>query len=120
MGSMPAVPLDSLASDGAALAPPAPLAQAEHSRFVQRVRRRYAAELALLPAGLPRRDGVMALVQRLQADGRSLASALRVARHLVLERLAVLDIEQGATLDGGTTGMTELAEASPAIALAQA
>ena len=30
-----------------------PAALAEHSRFVQRIRRRYADELALLPAGLP-------------------------------------------------------------------
>jgi glutamate-ammonia-ligase adenylyltransferase len=114
MDSAPAVPLDALSPDGAALAP------AEHSRFVRRVRRRYAAELALLPAGLPRRDGVTALVQRLCGDGRGLASALRVARQLVLERLAVLDIEQGATLEDVTTAMTELAEATLDLALAQA
>src|SRR5438034_136118 len=114
MGSAPAIPLDALSPDEAALAP------AEHSRFVQRVRRRYAGELALLPEGLPRRDGVTTLVQRLQADGRSLASALRVARQLVLERLAVLDIEQGATLDDITAAMTELAEATLDLALAQA
>ncbi|HEY2926988.1 bifunctional [glutamate--ammonia ligase]-adenylyl-L-tyrosine phosphorylase/[glutamate--ammonia-ligase] adenylyltransferase, partial [Piscinibacter sp.] len=120
MDSAPAVPLDALSPDGATLASPLPLAPAEHSRFVRRVRRRYAAELALLPAGLPRRDGVTALVQRLCGDGRGLASALRVARQLVLERLAVLDIEQGATLEDVTTAMTELAEATLDLALAQA
>jgi len=30
-------------------------AHADHSRFVQRIRRRYADELGLLPPGLPRR-----------------------------------------------------------------
>ena len=64
--------------------------EAAHSRFVQRIRRRYVHELALLPPGLPDRDTVIALVEQLQADGRPLASALRVARQLVLERLAVL------------------------------
>ena len=70
--------------------PPATAARAEHSRFVQRIRRRYGAELALLPPGLPGAQVIGQLVQRLLADGRPLASALRVARQLVLERLAVL------------------------------
>jgi glutamate-ammonia-ligase adenylyltransferase len=95
-------------------------ASAEHSRFVQRVRRRYGGELAQLPAGLPRRDDVHALVARLRDQGRSLQSALRVTRQLVLERLAVLDIEQGAAMEDITTAMTELAEATLDIALAQA
>jgi glutamate-ammonia-ligase adenylyltransferase len=114
MGSVPAIPAE---------VPPEtwlPPALAEHSRFVQRVRRRYAAELALLPPGLPRRDIITALVQRLQADGRPLGSALRVARHLVLERLAVLDIEQGAAMPDITLAMTELAEAALDIALGAA
>ena len=33
-----------------------PQAGADHSRFVQRVRRRYAAELPLLPPGAPVRE----------------------------------------------------------------
>jgi glutamate-ammonia-ligase adenylyltransferase len=103
----------------AAVSPP-PLAEAVHSRFVQRIRRRYAAELALLPAGLPRRGTVLALVQRLRDGGRPLGSALRVARQLVLERLAVLDVERGADMQDITCAMTELAEASLELALAQA
>ena len=95
-------------------------AAAEHSRFVQRVRRRYAAELALLPPGAPDAATITALVQRLQADGRPLASALRVARQLVLERLAVLDVEQGAPLATITAAMTRLAEATLELALAAA
>lgn len=114
MGSVPDLPLPIPGLES----PPG--ATADHSRFVQRVRRRYAQELPLLPPGLPRRDEVLALVARLQADGRPLPSALRVARQLVLERLAVLDIEQGAAMTDVTLAMTELAEATLDLALAQA
>jgi len=93
---------------------------ASHSRFVQRIRRRYAAELGLLPPGLPERATLTALVERLRADGRTLAAALRVARQLTLERLAVLDVEEGASLADVTQAMTELAEATLELALAQA
>ncbi|MDE2371959.1 MAG: glutamine-synthetase adenylyltransferase, partial [Burkholderiales bacterium] len=95
-------------------------ASAAHSRHVQRVRRRYGAELALLPAGAPDVDAITALVARLREGGRDVASALRVARQLVLERLAVLDIEAGAPLEVVTAAMTALAEATLEIALAQA
>ncbi|MEN9627872.1 MAG: hypothetical protein RJA10_1099, partial [Pseudomonadota bacterium] len=95
-------------------------ADAAHSRFVTRVRRRYGAELPLLPAGVPGVDTITALVATLQRGGRDLASALRVARQLVLERLAVLDVEQGASLDTVTHAMTHLAEATLELALAQA
>ncbi|MBL8279402.1 MAG: bifunctional [glutamate--ammonia ligase]-adenylyl-L-tyrosine phosphorylase/[glutamate--ammonia-ligase] adenylyltransferase [Pelomonas sp.] len=82
---------------------------ADHSRYVQRVRRRYAAELALLRPGLPDRAAIGALIDTLLGS-RPLASALRVARHLVLERLAVLDVEQGASVADVTLAMTHLAE----------
>jgi glutamate-ammonia-ligase adenylyltransferase len=95
-------------------------ANADHSRFVQRIRRRYGDELALLPAGLPRAAVIADLVQRLHQAGRPLASALRVARQLVLERLAVLDIEQGAAVEDVTLAMSELAETALDIALRQA
>jgi [glutamine synthetase] adenylyltransferase / [glutamine synthetase]-adenylyl-L-tyrosine phosphorylase len=95
-------------------------ASAAHSRFVQRVRRRYADELALLPAGLPAAAEVTALVHALHSAGRDVASALRVARHVVMERLAVLDIEQGAAMDDITASVSALAEATLEIALAQA
>jgi glutamate-ammonia-ligase adenylyltransferase len=45
---------------------------------------------------------------------------LRVARQLVLERLAVLDVEQGAGAGAITGAMTHLAEATLELALAQA
>jgi glutamate-ammonia-ligase adenylyltransferase len=98
----------------------APAATAEHSRFVQRVRRRWPDELALLAPGVPQRDAIDALIDRLLAGGRPLPSALRVARQVVLERLAVCDIEQQATLGDVTTAMTALAEATLERALAQA
>ncbi|WP_369973919.1 bifunctional [glutamate--ammonia ligase]-adenylyl-L-tyrosine phosphorylase/[glutamate--ammonia-ligase] adenylyltransferase [Pelomonas sp. KK5] len=97
-----------------------PPAEAAHSRFVQRIRRRYAEELALLPPGLPDREAIEALVARLQQQGRALPSALRVARHLVLERLAVLDVEQQAAMHDITAAMTHLAEATLCLALAAA
>jgi glutamate-ammonia-ligase adenylyltransferase len=61
---------------GAAIAPlsrvapllPSEPASASHSRFVQRIRRRYAAELALLPVGLPDRAAMIALVELLQSS----------------------------------------------------
>ncbi|WP_088283504.1 bifunctional [glutamate--ammonia ligase]-adenylyl-L-tyrosine phosphorylase/[glutamate--ammonia-ligase] adenylyltransferase [Ideonella sp. A 288] len=99
---------------------PTPSATADHSRFVQRIRRRYAAEMSLLPQGVPDVPTITALVQHLAQAGRPLASALRVARQLVLERLAVLDTEQQAPLEQVTGAMTALAEATLEIALAQA
>ncbi len=100
--------------------PPATAARADHSRFVQRVRRRYAADATRLPPGAPDAAAVDALVQQLLEAGRDLPGALRVARHLVIERLAVLDVEQGASLDTVTFAMTALAEATLERALAQA
>jgi glutamate-ammonia-ligase adenylyltransferase len=95
-------------------------ASADHSRFVQRIRRRYPAELLLLAPGLPARDQIDALIDCLVNSGRGLASAMRVARQLVLERLAVLDVEQGAAMSDITRAMTELAETTLDRALAQA
>jgi len=102
-------------------------ADAAHSRFVQRIRRRYANDLhllppppAALPAAAPDFDAITALVRRLQGFGRDLPAALRVARQLVLERLATLDVEQAASLEAVTGCMTQLAEATLELALAQA
>jgi glutamate-ammonia-ligase adenylyltransferase len=92
---------------------------AEHSRYVQRVRRRYAAELSLLQPGLPDRAVIAALIATLSTH-RPLASALRAARHLVLERLAVLDIEQAASVEDVTAAMTHLAEVTLDLALTDA
>ncbi|KAF1021141.1 MAG: Bifunctional glutamine synthetase adenylyltransferase/adenylyl-removing enzyme [Paracidovorax wautersii] len=103
--------------------PPAPLTStdadagaAAHSRLVQRLRRRYTNELPLLPAGAPVRPTMQAAYDTLRARGYDCASALRVMRQLVIERLAVLDCEQQAPLAVVTQAMTELAEVALEIA----
>ena len=95
-------------------------ARADHSRFVQRIRRRYAAELPLLPPGPPERATIEGLIDTLAGQGRPLAAALRVTRQLVIERLAVLDVEGRAPLDTVTLAMSTLAEVTLDRALAQA
>jgi len=108
-----------LATDVGAVATIRDIPLASYSRFVQRVRRRYAGELALLPPGVPDRATITALVERLRAGGAGLAAALRIARQLTIERLAVLDVEEGASLAEITTAMSELAEATLELALAR-
>jgi glutamate-ammonia-ligase adenylyltransferase len=83
---------------------------ATHSRFVQRLRRRYAAELALLPPGPPRKAAMQATLAQLLARGHAIGAALRMLRQLVMERLVVLDCEQRAELAVVTSAVTELAE----------
>jgi len=95
-------------------------ALAEHSRFVQRVRRRLAAEASLLAPGVPTAEHIAELIEALRQQGRPLGAAMRVARQLVLERLAVLDVEQHAALDDITFPMTWLAEVTLELALAEA
>ena len=101
-------------------APQRTAAQASHSRFVQRIRRRYAHELPHLRDGLPDRAAMQQAIESLRAAGRDLGGAMRVTRQLVLERLAVLDIEHAASLDDVTHTMTILAEVTLEAALAQA
>ncbi|QIM53683.1 bifunctional [glutamate--ammonia ligase]-adenylyl-L-tyrosine phosphorylase/[glutamate--ammonia-ligase] adenylyltransferase [Hydrogenophaga crocea] len=85
--------------------------RADHSRFVQRVRRRYADELACLAPGAPDKAAMRACLERLAGErGLARPAALRVLRQLVLERLAVIDAEQGAPLQAVTRAVTELAE----------
>ncbi|MEN9474298.1 MAG: Glutamate-ammonia-ligase adenylyltransferase [Pseudomonadota bacterium] len=93
---------------------------AGQSRFVQRIRRRYEQELALLPPGAPRREIMLQTLEQLRARGLDLGSALRVLRHLVLERLTVLDTECEAPLAVVTLAVTELAEIALDQALLQA
>lgn len=92
-------------------------ASADHSRFVQRIRRRYGREIDWLSAGIPTQTSMRRTVDALMAQGRELGSALRVMRQLVLERLAVLDVEQQVPLDTVTGAMTDLAEVALEMAL---
>lgn len=93
---------------------------AAHSRFVQRIRRRHAGELALLAPGLPDAPSMRGALQALRDMGRDLPGALRVLRQLVLERLAVLDVEAEVSLEQVTGAMTTLAEVALQAALTQA
>ncbi|MCE2916513.1 MAG: bifunctional [glutamate--ammonia ligase]-adenylyl-L-tyrosine phosphorylase/[glutamate--ammonia-ligase] adenylyltransferase [Rubrivivax sp.] len=96
---------------------PPGVADAAHSRFVQRVRRRYGQELPLLGDGVPTEATLLATVAALRQRGHELGAALRIARQLVLERLAVLDVERQAPLSVVTQAMTMLAEVSLELAL---
>ncbi|MDD2926836.1 bifunctional [glutamate--ammonia ligase]-adenylyl-L-tyrosine phosphorylase/[glutamate--ammonia-ligase] adenylyltransferase [Rhodoferax sp.] len=81
-----------------------------HSRFAQRVHRRFESQLQLLPPGLPTPDHLRTTFEALKAGGQDTASALRITRALVLERLLALDCEAQAPLAGITQAMTDLAE----------
>lgn len=91
-----------------------------YSRFAQRLRRRYAAELPLLPDGVPTRAGMAAAYEALRSRNFDVASALRVLRQLVMERLLALDCDAQAPLAIITGAVTELAEFALDVACAQA
>jgi glutamate-ammonia-ligase adenylyltransferase len=99
---------------------PAGPAGSSHSRFAQRIRRRYAQELTLLPPGVPDRAAQQATFEALRARGHDVAAALRILRQLVLERLVRLDCEQQAPLEDITRPVTWLAEFALDIACTQA
>ena len=82
----------------------------DRSRFAQRIRRRYAAELSLLPGGVPNKALVEPLFAALRTCGADVGSALRMTRQLVLERLLFLDCEEALELKVVTGCMTNLAE----------
>ena len=90
-----------------------------HSRLCQRVQRRYASEMPLLPPGLPDQPAMTQTLAALRGLGSELGSALRIIRQLVLERLLCLDCDQNATLQQVTQAMTDLAEFSLGQACAQ-
>ncbi len=83
---------------------------AGHSRFYQRLHRRYESEFALLPAGTPVLATIESAYDALRAQGYDTGSALRVLRQLVLERLIRRDCESLAPLADITRAMTEMAE----------
>jgi len=89
---------------------PAGAPGSDHSRFVQRIRRRYAQELALLPPGVPGRPELQSGFEALRSRGHDLPTCLRILRQLVLERLATLDCDHGLPLAQVTGSMTLLAE----------
>ena len=90
-----------------------------YSRFLQRLHRRYADVLPLLPPGAPTREGLEAAFFALKATGLDTGGALRVLRQLTLERLVQLDCRGKASLEVVTHGMTWLAEVTLDIAWQQ-
>ncbi|APW40260.1 bifunctional glutamine synthetase adenylyltransferase/deadenyltransferase [Rhodoferax koreense] len=86
------------------------MALSSYSRFVQRLRRRYAKELPLLPPGAPVRATMTATLEGLLASGLEVGAALRTLRQLVMERLVTLDCDEQAPLAVVTRAVTELAE----------
>jgi len=95
-------------------------ATADYSRYVQRVRRRFGGEIVALAPGVPDAATIEQLIDRFVQQGQPLAAALRIARHAVVERLVVLDVEQAVPLQAVTSAMTVLAEVALERALAQA
>ena len=83
-----------------------------HSRFALRVRRRYDAQLRLLPPGRPDPATLARTYAVLREQGLDTSAALRTTRQLVLERLLCLDCDSQAPLHDITQVMTELAEFS--------
>jgi glutamate-ammonia-ligase adenylyltransferase len=81
-----------------------------HSRFAQRIHRRYEGQLHVLPPGTPGPVELKASFETLKAQGQNSANALRITRQLVIERLMRLDCEQRLPLAYVTQAMTDLAE----------
>jgi glutamate-ammonia-ligase adenylyltransferase len=81
-----------------------------HSRFGQRVRRRYETQLLALPGGMPDREAMAAVYATLLAQGADIGAALRITRQLVLERLLRLDCDEGVAWNRIALAMTDLAE----------
>ncbi len=96
-------------ADASAAMPPA-RGLSSGSRFVQRLRRRYADALPLLPAGAPARATMEAAYAALRAAGRPTGDALRIVRQLVMERLIARDCDEGAPLEEVLGAVTALAE----------
>src|SRR4051794_36079255 len=82
----------------------------DHSRFVQRLRRRYERELSMFPPGAPVHATMRRTYDSLRGQGHDAGEALRILRQLVMERLVVLDCDEGAPLSTVTRAVTELAE----------
>jgi glutamate-ammonia-ligase adenylyltransferase len=83
---------------------------AAHARFVQRIRRRYTRESALLSPGVPGPLEIANLADALGRAGYEQGHVLRITRQLVLERLADLDCSGQADVQAVTAAMTSLAE----------
>ena len=93
---------------------------ASYSRIVQRLQRRYADWMPLLPPGAPTRTSLSETFEALQGKGLDTFAALRVLRQLTMARLVQLDCAEQAPLQVITHGVTWLAEVTLDIACRQA
>jgi len=107
------------ASNVTGIIPPSLQDLSAYSRFVQRLRRRYANELHLLPPGAPVLATIGTCYEALRLH-HSCGDALRILRQLVMERLVSLDCDQRAPLDTITRAVTELGEFALDIAFHEA
>ena len=89
-----------------------------HSRFGQRIRRRYEAQLSALRSGAPDGQTIAAAYSSLLTQGHDVGGALRITRQLVLERLLRMDCDEAVAWDRIAQCMTELAEFSLNLACA--
>ncbi len=81
-----------------------------HSRYAQRVRRRYADQLALLEPGPVTAASIQRCFDQLWQQSPDLGAALRITRALVMERLVERDCDAHCDLSEVTQAMTALAE----------
>ncbi|MEY5028531.1 MAG: Glutamate-ammonia-ligase adenylyltransferase, partial [Pseudomonadota bacterium] len=87
-----------------------------HSRFAQRLLRRYEQDLNLLAEGPPTRESLQQTYASLLQQYQDVSAALRVLRQLCMLRLMQLDCDQAADLQLVTRGVTALAEVTLDIA----
>ncbi|MFM1817414.1 MAG: Glutamate-ammonia-ligase adenylyltransferase [Pseudomonadota bacterium] len=87
-----------------------------HSRFAQRLLRRYEQDLNLLSDGAPIRESLQQAYALLLNQYQDVSAALRVLRQLCMLRLMQLDCDQGADLQLVTRSVTTLAEVTLDIA----
>ena len=92
---------------------------ANHSRYAQRIRRRYAQWLQALAPGAPTRQAMAQTYELLLTQGHGVGAALRILRQLVLERVLTLDTQAGqeVPLSMVTGAMTDLAELALDVAM---
>ncbi|NCN70914.1 MAG: bifunctional [glutamate--ammonia ligase]-adenylyl-L-tyrosine phosphorylase/[glutamate--ammonia-ligase] adenylyltransferase [Betaproteobacteria bacterium] len=91
-----------------------------HSRFAQRIHRRFDTLLDLLPPGCPGPAELEHVFSALQTQGKNCAEALRITRQLTVARVLTLDCEQQLPLAQVTQAMTDLAEFALNVALTEA
>jgi len=107
------------ASNVTGIIPPSLRDLSTYSRFVQRLRRRYAHELNLLPVGAPIWATMHTCYDALRAT-HTCGDSLRILRQLVMERLVALDCDQRADLHDITRAVTELGEFALDVAFREA